>query len=185
MDHTLAPYAKFSFPAEGFSHDVYRRGEGPAVVIVHENPGLHPLVIRFADRVAAAGMSVYLPSLFGEPGRPITPGYAMKSLAWTTFGMQRKFSVWSLNRSSPVVAWLRALARKAHEECGGPGVGALGMGPTGGLPLAMMGEPCVIAPVLSQPSLPYAMNAARRGASTPRRKKFFARKSASRTRGSP
>ena len=53
-----------------------------------------------------------------------------------------------------MVDWLRALARKAHAECGGPGVGALGMCFTGGFALAMMTEPAVIAPVLSQPSMP-------------------------------
>jgi dienelactone hydrolase len=49
---------------------------------------------------------------------------------------------------------LRALARKAHAECGGKGVGAVGMCFTGGFALAMMTEPSVVAPVLSQPSLP-------------------------------
>lgn len=164
MGPTLAPYEKFSFSACGFTHDVYRRGQGPAVVVIHEIPGLHPLVVRFADRVAEAGMSVYLPSLFGEPERPVTPGYVMKSLAQTTFCMRRSFSVWATDRSSPIVDFLRALAKKAHEECGGPGVGALGMCLTGGFALAMMTEPSVIAPVLSQPSLPFTLTAARRRA---------------------
>ena len=68
----LAAYEKFDFAADGWTREVYRRGAGPAVIIIHEIPGLHPLVVRFADRVAAAGMTVYLPSLFGEPGRPVT-----------------------------------------------------------------------------------------------------------------
>ena len=50
--------------------------------------------------------------------------------------------------------WLRALARLAHEECGGPGVGAIGMCFTGNFALTMMLEPSMLAPVLSQPSLP-------------------------------
>ena len=50
--------------------------------------------------------------------------------------------------------WLRALARFAHGACGGPGVGAVGMCFTGGFALAMMTEPSVVAPVLSQPSMP-------------------------------
>jgi dienelactone hydrolase len=52
------------------------------------------------------------------------------------------------------VDWLRALARQAHGECGGKGVGAVGMCFTGGFALAMMTEPVVVAPVLSQPSQP-------------------------------
>ena len=58
------------------------------------------------------------------------------------------------NESSPVTQWLRALARLAHEECGGPGVGAIGMCFTGNFALTMMLEPAMLAPVLSQPSLP-------------------------------
>ena len=160
MEFSLAAYEKSSFSAEGFTYDVYKRGHGPAVVIVHEIPGLHPLVIRFADRVAEAGMTVYLPSLFGAPERPVSPGYVLKSIV-QTICMRRTFSVWATKRSSPVVAWLRALAKKAHEECGGPGVGALGMCLTGGFALAMMTEPSVIAPVLSQPSLPFTVGKAR------------------------
>ena len=75
------------------------------------------------------------------------------------------------DRSSPIVDWLRALARKAHAECGGKGVGAVGMCFTGDFALAMMTEPAVVAPVLSQPSLPLAMlsEGARAPASTYRR----------------
>jgi dienelactone hydrolase len=53
-----------------------------------------------------------------------------------------------------VTKWLRSLARLAHEQCGGPGVGAIGMCFTGNFALTMMLEPAMLAPVLSQPSLP-------------------------------
>ena len=58
--------------------------------------------------------------------------------------------------------WLRALARQAHTECGGPGVGAVGMCFTGGFALAMMVDDVVLAPVLSQPSLPFPITKAHR-----------------------
>ena len=164
MQYTLARYEKSSFADGEFAFDVYRRGSGPAAIIIHEIPGLHPLVIRFADRVAAARMTVYLPSLFGQPERPVSTSYKYKSMAQAAFCMRRTFSAWSANRSSPVVEWLRALARKAHAECGGPGVGALGMCFTGGFALAMMTEPSVIAPVLSQPSLPVGVTRAKHAA---------------------
>ena len=70
----LADYAKFTFTNGPWTRPVYRRGSGPAVIVIHEIPGLHPLVIRFADRIVAAGMTVFLPVLFGEPGRPVTSG---------------------------------------------------------------------------------------------------------------
>lgn len=46
------------------------------------------------------------------------------------------------------------LARRAHAECGGPGVGAIGLCFTGNFALTMALEPAVIAPVVNHPSLP-------------------------------
>ena len=152
----LAGYEKFQFDDGRWTRDVYRRGSGPAVIVVHEMPGLHPLVIRFADRVAEAGMTVFCPLLFGVPGRPAThPGGVLTMLSGMC--VRREFNAWAGGRSSPIVDWLRALARKAHAECGGKGVGAVGMCFTGGFALAMVTEPAVVAPVLSQPSLPLPM----------------------------
>jgi dienelactone hydrolase len=58
-----------------------------------------------------------------------------------------------------VTNWLRALARHAYAECGGPGVGAVGMCATGGFALAMAVEPALLTPVLSQPPLPLPVSA--------------------------
>ncbi len=149
----LADYDLSSFTAGAFTRPVYRRGSGPAVVVIHEIPGLHPLVIDFADRLVAAGMTVFCPSLFGTPGKPATKPYALAQMV-KNICIHREFSVWADGRSSPIVDWLRALAAHAHASCGGPGVGAIGMCFTGGFALAMMTEPSVIAPVLSQPSMP-------------------------------
>ncbi len=149
----LADYQRFAFNDGRWNRDVYRRGSGPAVIVIHEMPGLHPLVIRFADRVAAAGMTVFCPHLFGQPGRPADHPLGLATMV-AGVCIRREFSVWASDRSSPIVEWLRALARKAHAECGGKGVGAVGMCFTGGFALAMMTEPAVVAPVLSQPSLP-------------------------------
>ncbi len=149
----LADYACSDFTAAPYTRPVYRRGSGPAVIVIHEIPGLHPLVIAFADRLVAAGMTVFMPSLFGTPGKPASKLYALQS-AIGNICIRREFNVWSGDKSSPIVDWLRALARHAHAACGGPGVGAVGMCFTGGFALAMMTEPSVIAPVLSQPSMP-------------------------------
>ena len=148
-----ADYQKFAFNDGRWTRDVYRKGSGPAVIIIHEIPNLHPLVFRFADHVAAAGLTVFLPSLFGTPGKPATRGDAVREVL-TAMCIRREFHLWSGAGSSPIVDWLRALARKAHAECGGKGVGAVGMCFTGGFALAMMTEPSVVAPVLSQPSGP-------------------------------
>jgi len=157
-EDSLEAFERFDFtdPQGRWTRPVYRRGAGPAVIVIHEMPGLHPLVLRFASRVAAEGMTVFCPSLFGDAGRPVTPlnalGVMVKGIC-----IRREFDVWATDRSSPIVDWLRALARQAHAECGGRGVGAVGMCFTGNFALAMMTEPAVVAPVLSQPSLPMAM----------------------------
>lgn len=159
----LADYRKFEFTDGPWTRPVYRRGEGPAVIVIHEMPGLHPGVVRFADRVAAAGMTVFLPKLFGVAGRPADhPAGLLTMLGGIC--IRREFSVWASDRSSLIVDWLRALARMAHAECGGKGVGAVGMCFTGGFALSMMTEPAMVAPVLSQPSLPLGSKNPRRAA---------------------
>jgi dienelactone hydrolase len=57
-DGSLDGYVRFDFtdPHGRWTRPVFRRGAGPAVIVIHEMPGLHPLVTRFADRVASAGM---------------------------------------------------------------------------------------------------------------------------------
>jgi dienelactone hydrolase len=163
MTHTLDRYERFNFQHGPWTRTVYKRGAGPAVIIIHEIPGLNPLVVRFADRVADARMTVYLPSLFGNPGRGASFPYAFASML-TVMCVRREFTLWAANRSSPIVDWLRALARRAHEECGGPGVGAIGLCLTGGFAIAMLTEPKVIAPALAEPSLPLPVTAANRAA---------------------
>jgi dienelactone hydrolase len=163
MASCLADYKSFDFTDGPWTRTVFWRGEGPAVIVIHEIPGLHPLVVRLADRIADAGMTVYLPSLFGEPGRPFSPLYQLRSLA-SVICIRHEFSVWATDRSSPIVEWLRALARHVHDERGGKGVGAVGLCLTGGFALAMMTEPTVIAPVLGEPFLPLPVTSAKRRA---------------------
>jgi dienelactone hydrolase len=78
--------------------------------------------------------------------------------------VSREFTTFARGRTSPVVGWLRALGARAHEECGGPGIGAVGMCFTGGFALGMMVDERMLAPVLSQPSLPAPLGAAARSA---------------------
>jgi dienelactone hydrolase len=156
----LAGWDPAPFSYGGLTHDVFRRGEGPAVIVIAEVPGITPAVIGFADRVIAIGCTAVLPRLFGRPGRPLSPGAVARTLL--PLCVSREFRAWATGQTSPVIGWLRALARREHERSGGPGVGAVGMCFTGGFALAMMVDPSVTAPVVSQPSLPLPVSRARR-----------------------
>jgi dienelactone hydrolase len=155
----LAGWERSSFTAAGITHDTYRRGSGPGVIVVHEIPGITPLVTRFANEVVDAGFTVVMPSLVGTPGEPPTGRNLATSMAKVCISAE--FTHWAMRRTSPVVAWLRALARALHGEVGGPGVGAVGMCFSGGFALGMMVDDLMVAPVLSQPSMPFAVGAAR------------------------
>jgi dienelactone hydrolase len=136
----------------GKTKRVYIAGTGPAVIVMTEMPGISPYVARFARWVRDAGFTVYMPHLFGEDGVLPGKGRAMMTIARACISAE--FKAFAANASSPVTIWLRALAAQAHQECGGPGVGAIGMCFTGNFALSMMLEKSVIAPVMAQPSLP-------------------------------
>lgn len=153
MSDPLAGFEQSSFTAEGKTRAVYRTGSGPAVVVMSEIPGITPKVAQFGRIVADAGFTAVLPHLFGDDGRTPTAAYAVASIARAC--ITREFTVLAQGRTSPIISWLRALAKDEHARCGGPGVGAVGMCFTGGFALAMMVDDAVVAPVLSQPSLPF------------------------------
>jgi dienelactone hydrolase len=158
----LREFETFSFTHDEATRTVYKKGSGPGVVVMHEIPGITPEVERFARIVVDDGFTVYLPHLFGTPEKPLSVPYALGQIARAC--VSREFAVFAKNESSPITDWLRALCRRAHAECGGPGVGAIGMCLTGNFALALMVDEAVMAPVLSQPSLPFGITAAHRAA---------------------
>lgn len=137
---------------DGVTKTVYVSGTGPAVIVMAEMPGISPHVARFSRWVREAGFSVYMPSLFGYDGKIVSAEEGAEIFKHAC--VSAEFRAFAGNDSSPATQWLRALARLAHKECGGPGVGAIGMCFTGNFALSMMLEPSVLAPVLSQPALP-------------------------------
>ncbi len=157
---SLPGFESFPFTHGEFTRTIYRKGSGPGVVIMHEIPGIIPEVRAFAERVVEAGFTVFLPDLLGEPDRPFSNGYLLRSSISAC--VRREFALFAAKRSSPICDFLRALCRHAHAELGGKGVGALGMCLTGNFALTLMVDDAVMAPVLSQPSLPLAIGAARK-----------------------
>src|SRR5438105_15231359 len=151
-DDTLADFTPREITLDGVAKKVYVAGSGPAVIVMTEMPGISPQVARFSRWVRDAGFSAYMPSLFGRDGA--VPDAEEGAATFQHACMSAEFRAMAANESSPVTQWLRALARLAHGECGGPGVGAIGMCFTGNFALSMMLEPSMLAPVLSQPTLP-------------------------------
>jgi dienelactone hydrolase len=136
----------------GETRRVFVSGQGPAVIVMAEMPGIYAHVVRFARIVRDAGFTVWIPALFGTQGGPVSIPAALSTMVRAC--MSREFRAFAANESSPVTRWLRALAAHAHPLSGGKGVGAIGMCFTGNFALTMMLEPSMLAPVLSQPSLP-------------------------------
>lgn len=151
-DDDLADFTKRRVTLEDIEKTVFVAGSGPAVIVMHEMPGISPHVARFARWVRDAGFTVFMPSLFGRDGAVGAAEEGGKIFQRAC--MSAEFHAFAGKGASPVTSWLRALASAAHGECGGPGVGAIGMCWTGNFGLSMMLEPAMLAPVLSQPSLP-------------------------------
>ncbi len=152
MVDQLSDFDSFVFDHESSRRTVFRKGHGPAVVVMHEVPGISTEVLRFARKVVDAGFTVFLPHLFGVFGKPTNELSRVRELA--KLCVSREWHVLAENRSSPIADWLRALARHAHQQIGGRGVGAVGMCVTGNFALTMTLDDAVVAPVLAHPSFP-------------------------------
>ena len=119
-DDDLADFTARKVTLEGLTKCVYVAGAGPAVIVMAEMPGISPHLARFARWVRDAGYTVHMPSLFGRDGA--VPDANEGAQVFQRACVSAEFRVFAVGQSSPVTGWLRALARLAHGECGGPGV---------------------------------------------------------------
>ncbi|MFJ3671281.1 dienelactone hydrolase family protein [Streptomyces sp. NPDC090106] len=156
----LTGFTRRPFTAGPHTHDVYEKGTGPGVVLVPEAPGITPQVLGLAEHLVAEGFTVSLPSLFGTPGRPESVPYMLGTI--TRMCVSAEFRAFATDARRPVADYLRALARDLAARTPGPGVGVIGMCFTGGFALAAAVDPAVLAPVVSQPSVPLPVSGARR-----------------------
>ena len=144
--------SKFSAPIAGghsVSHDIYCRGSGAPVVLIQELPGIGEETLRLADRLVDAGFEVVMPHLFGPIGKTSIGGNLVRVLC-----MRREFALFSANKSSPVVDWLKALCNDIRESRDVAGVGVIGMCLTGNFAISLIGDDSVLAAVASQPAMP-------------------------------
>jgi dienelactone hydrolase len=156
----LSGWSASPFPGGGYTHDVYRKGTGPGVVLIPELPGIHPGVLGLGNHLVDNGFTVIIPSLFGKPGKAASVGYARATIARAC--VAREFAAFATNKERPVSLFLRALARDLNASTPGRGVGVIGQCFTGGFALAAAVDDSVLAPVLSQPSVPLPLGLARR-----------------------
>lgn len=133
---------------QSLTREVFTRGSGPAIVLVHELPGLTPEALALGARLDAAGFSVHAPHLFGPVGKTSMLGNTLRVLC-----LHREFALFAANRTSPVVDWLGALCRHVARDSGAP-VGVIGMCLTGNFAISLIAVEGVAAAVASQPSLP-------------------------------
>lgn len=159
MNADISDFSRRDFTFAGKTKPVLLIGDqGPAVIVIHEVYGFTPPLARFCRWIANAGMRVYAPILLGTPDATNPEKITRSRLLHLC--VSREFTMFRAHRSSPIVDWLKPLARQAHQESGGPGVGAIGMCLTGGFALSMAVDPVVLAPALSQPSMPVSKAAA-------------------------
>src|SRR4030095_9911686 len=90
----------------GQTKRVYVAGQGPAVIVMAEMPGIYPHVVRFARMVRDAGFTVWMPALFGTEGGPVTVAGGLSTMVKAC--ISREFRAFAANASSPVTQWLRA-----------------------------------------------------------------------------
>jgi dienelactone hydrolase len=153
MHTSLDGFSNHKVTINGSMKTVLRIGNtGPSVIVVHELPGITPPVADFARYVAQKGFQVSLPSLTGTPGQAQSTWSLARAVI--TICVSKEFSMFAAGRSSPIVDWLRAFGKQEHARCGGPGIGVVGMCFSGGFALGMAVDPHVLAPVMSQPSMP-------------------------------
>jgi dienelactone hydrolase len=157
---SLDGFAQTTFQHNNVTYPVFRHGTGPGVVILPEIPGLTPKTAELGRRIAERGFTLVIPSLFGMPGKEFSLPYV--GLQFFRVCISREFHVLASNHSSPVTSWLRALCRQVHAELGGPGVGVLGLCLTGNFALSLMVDPVVMAPVMSEPALPFPVSPSRK-----------------------
>ena len=156
----LSGWSASPFTGGGYTHDVYRKGTGPGVVLIPELPGIHPGVLGLGNHLVDNGFTVAIPSLFGSPGKAATVGSATATIARAC--VAKEFAAFAINKPRPVSLYLRALARDLNAATPGKGVGVIGQCFTGGFALAAAVDDSVLAPVLSQPSVPLPLGLARR-----------------------
>ena len=145
--------------------ELFVRGEGPPLILLHELPGLADKTFELGDFFVMAGFKVILPLLFGSAGDDNT------LLGFAKVCIRKELRDLWLGRDTRIVHLIQELAQRESQAANNAGVGVVGMCITGNMVLALLlnnygSRSAITAPVLAQPSSSYfapALAAASRG----------------------
>lgn len=104
QDDPLSDFEHRPVTIDGGTKVVHISGSGPAVVVLAELPGISPHVARFARRVRGAGMTVWMPSLFGADGA--VAGADVGKAVFQRICESEEFRVFGAGATSPITTWL-------------------------------------------------------------------------------
>ena len=145
--------------------ELFVRGEGPPLILLHELPGLADKTFELGDYFVKAGFKVILPLLLGRAGDDnVLFGFAKICIR------KELRDLW-LGKDTKIVHLIQELATRESQAANDIGVGVVGMCLTGNMVLALLlnnhgTRSPITAPVLAQPSSSYsapALAAARNG----------------------
>jgi dienelactone hydrolase len=136
---------------------LYRKGDGPAVLVLQELPGLTPATLRLVDDLADRGFRVYYPLLFGGYGESRSGlGQILRVCRTGEFHCLSKDKP-----AEPLIAYIQSQVFPLMQREGASKTVVLGMCLTGPVGLALLPNPFVAGAVMSQPALPFAVGRAR------------------------
>jgi dienelactone hydrolase len=156
-----AGFERLYFTHGRMSREVLRAPlKGPVVILIHEGGGINNGTITLANMLSNAGLSPVLPVLVDRPRPKPSKVQVVRNIVGLC--VAREFAAFASNKTTPIVIWLRALAREEYKRAsgrgaGGRGVGVIGMCFSGGFALAMVADPVIVAAVSGEPALPWAL----------------------------
>jgi hypothetical protein len=148
LSSSLDDFTRQRVLLEDVERTVYVAGVGPAVIVIHEMPGIGPHLLRFARWVRDAGITVYVPSLFGVDG--IDP-IAGAGGTCSRVCVSAEFRRWR-RRDQPDQQLVARFARRAQKRVARRGRRRHVLHRQ---LRAQHDARLVLAPVVSQPSLPF------------------------------
>lgn len=144
-------FSEQTFSDGTYSHAVYSKGNGPAVIVMHELPGMDLHAVGFANRLVEQGFEIHMPLLFGDPLD------SSPNLNYIKLCISKEFAYLKSNASAPVCDWLRSFANHLGQGGSGRYIGVIGMCVTGAFAIPLIIDSKIKAAVISQPAIPLSI----------------------------